>query len=250
MSTEIKLYFRIVIFGLFIFVATYLYITWLAIPSPLNKSVADTAILLMGFSMILSSVCYFWNRFDKLIVYRKYLGLIGYAFFIAHFVLSFSAFTRLFSIENWEKGGLLAPTTGLIATIIFTVMALISNTFAAAKLGGKMWKFILRTGYIAVIFVTIHVIALRGTRWLTWFQEGMPTPPSMSLLVSIFMLIVLTMRVALWAALKKRRTGVPAATVTPVKQPFVQTNIAQASTQTTADSSATSPAEIKPPSLT
>ena len=80
LSSELKLYIRTSFFGLVVFAIIYGYISWLQIPGVLNKSVADTAVVLIGLSMILSGVSYFWKSFASKIVYRKHLGLIGFAF--------------------------------------------------------------------------------------------------------------------------------------------------------------------------
>lgn len=218
MSSEIKLYLHTLIFGLIVFGLTYGYITYLQIPGQLNKSVADTAIILIGWSMLLSSVCYFWNFLDKLIIYRKYLGLIGFAFAITHIILSYTPLLKLFSVEAWQTSVPWAPLAGLIATIIFTVMALISNTYMAAKLGGRRWKFILRTGYVAVVLIAIHVVVLKSGRWINWYNEGMTEAPSMSILVTVFMMIVLLMRIVLWIVLKGKKVVKSA---TPISSPTV-----------------------------
>jgi DMSO/TMAO reductase YedYZ heme-binding membrane subunit len=180
----------------------------LGIPGELNKSVADAAIILMGFSMWLSSLCYFWDALDWAIIYRKYLGLIGFAFAIAHLVLSWQPFMALFTASTWEQDRAWPAFAGTVALVIFAIMALISNSFAAKRLGGKVWRYILRTGYIAVLFVLAHVVLLRWARWVTWFQEGMPTPPSPSLIVSVFMVVVVVMRVMLWWSIGQKRLGV------------------------------------------
>lgn len=205
MFKELKLYFHVTLFAAVVFAAFYYYLIWLEIPSAVNKAVADTGIFLMGWSMLLSGVCYFWNTLDKMIVYRKYLGLVGFAFALAHLILSWGAFLNLFSLQTWQNGRMWAPFAGTLAFIIFAIMAAISNSMMAKKLGGRTWKFILRTGYLAVIFVAIHVIVLKSSRWITWMQEGFQTPPSLSFLVSVFMIVVLGMRVALWIALKRKK---------------------------------------------
>jgi DMSO/TMAO reductase YedYZ heme-binding membrane subunit len=202
--SETTLYIRVLIFSLIMFAAFYGYTSWMKIPNVLNKAAADTAIVLMGLSMILSGVCYFWNFFDSMIRYRKQLGLIGWAFGLAHVILSFSALQALLKPESWAKGIIWPAFTGVIATIIFTIMALISNNLMARSLGGKWWRFILRTGYIAIIFVFAHVVLLKSVRWITWYQGGMKTLPSLSLLVSIFMVLVLLMRIALWISLHNK----------------------------------------------
>src|SRR3990167_2631115 len=45
-----------------------------------NKVFASTAVILIGLSFALSAICYFWNFADTKIIYRKYLGLSGFAF--------------------------------------------------------------------------------------------------------------------------------------------------------------------------
>lgn len=214
---ELKFYFRTSIFGAVIFGLCYGYIKYLGIPGELNKSVADTAILLMGFSMLLSSVSYFGNRLDWTVVYRKYLGLIGFAFALAHLVLSWGAFTALLKTETWQQGRYWPAFAGLLALSIFTVMALVSNTLLARTLG-KYWRYVLRTGYIAVLFVLLHVVLLKSPRWITWYQEGMKTPPSLSLIVAVFMLVVVGMRLFLWYRLSRRNQQVVTRpTVLPTK---------------------------------
>ncbi len=207
--SETQLYFRVLIFSVITFDLFYGYTSWLKIPNVLNKSAADAAIFLMGLSMILSSVCYFWNVFDSLIRYRKHLGLVGYAYGVAHVLLSTPALTSLFKSETWTRGAMWPAFTGLLASIIFTVMFFISNRFMAQALGGKIWRFILRTGYVAIIFVWLHVVLLRWNRWQSWYQDGMTTWPSSSLVLSVFMVLVIMMRLGLWWSLRRRQLSSP-----------------------------------------
>ena len=196
-------YLKVLVLGLLIFGATYYYTQSQQIPNVLNKSVADTSIILIGLSMLLSSLCYFWNFLDSQSIYRKHLGLIGFAFGLVHIGLSQSALFGLFKPETWERGAHWPAFTGMLATVIFTVMTLISNTYSMKKLG-RAWRPILRWGYAAVILVFAHVVLLKSARWITWYNNGMVTPPSMSLLVSGFMLLVLVMRIVLLLALQRK----------------------------------------------
>jgi len=200
-----KLYLRVLVLGLIVFGLSYFYTSFNQIPNALNKSVADTSVILIGLSMLLSSICYFWNSLDSKIIYRKHLGLIGFAFGLVHIGLSLSLLQRLFNIETWQKGAFWPALTGLIAALIFAVMTFISNKYAASHLGGKVWRMILRTGYVAILLVFAHIVLLKSSRWITWYQAGMKTPPSMSLIVSGLIVIVLGMRVLLWWALKKNQ---------------------------------------------
>lgn len=199
-----NLYLRVSLFSLVIFGLFYWYTSYLGIPGGLNKSVADTSIFIMGLSMMLSGLTYFFNVFDSYMRYRKHLGLVGFAFAIVHVVLSFSALQNLFQAETWQKGAMWPAFTGLLALIIFTVMALVSNSKMARLLGAKWWRFILRTGYLAVILVWMHVVLLKSARWMSWYEGGMKTLPSLSLLVSIFMLLVIVLRIILFFAVRKK----------------------------------------------
>ena len=201
---EIALYLKSGIFGLIVFGLCYAYLKWMNIPGELNKSVADTSILLMGLSMLISSICYFWNFLDWTIAYRKYLGLIGFAFGVSHLALSWAPFMSLFEAKTWEQGRMWPVLAGAVAFVIFTIMVLISNSFMARSLGGKVWRFILRTGYVALILVFVHVVLLKSARWITWYEGGMKTPPSLSLIVSVFMGVVLLMRVILMISVSRK----------------------------------------------
>lgn len=192
-------------FSLALFLGVFWYIEITTPFGTLNKAAADTAVILMGLSMLLSSLCYFWNFVDTKIVYRKHLGLAGFAFAVVHLLLSWSAFTNMLKLETWAAGKAYPAFAGTLGFLIFTVMALISNNYSATTLGGRVWRGILRLGYPALLLVAIHVILLKHSRWQTWAAEGFKTLPSMSLLMTMFIIVVLAMRVALELSLRKQR---------------------------------------------
>jgi DMSO/TMAO reductase YedYZ heme-binding membrane subunit len=200
-QSELSKYIKVLLLGLLIFAVFYYYLTWLEIPGMLNKAIADTSVILMGLSMLLTSVCYFWNFADTTIIYRKHLGLVGFGFAMIHLVLSNKTLLQLTNETSWQTGAVKPVIAGLVATIIFAIMALISNKIATTKLGGVGWGRILRTGYIALFFVLLHVVYLKGARWIPWFQTGIDRPPSLSLLITIFIIIVLLSRILLWLSL-------------------------------------------------
>jgi DMSO/TMAO reductase YedYZ heme-binding membrane subunit len=204
---DIRFYIRTFIFSLFVFAGVYLYITKVGTPNALNKSMADTSIILIGLSMLLTSLCYFWDFVDTKIIYRKYLGVIGFFYGVVHTLLSLSAFLSLFKTETWAKGTPWPVLSGGIALGIFAIMTLISNRYAVYTLGGIMWRRILRVGYIAVALVWVHVYLLKSARIITWYTGGMKTPPSASLIVLIFMTIVVVMRILLWISLLKKQNA-------------------------------------------
>lgn len=193
-----KFYLRTGIFGLIVYALCYGYLRWLNIPGELNKSAADTAIILIGLSMLVSSISYFFNFADWMMAYRKHLGLVGFAFALSHLALSWNPFLSLFRLETWQQGKMWPVFTGFLALLFFGIMALVSNSKAAQALG-KHWRPFLRYfGYLAIVLVLAHVYLLKSSRWVTWFAQGMKTPPSLSLIVAIFITIVLLSRLVLW----------------------------------------------------
>lgn len=193
------------IFGLVLFALSYSYSHWMKIPGELNKSMADTAILLIGLSMVLGSVSYFWKSFVWALVYRKYLGLIGFAFGVAHLLLSWGAFLSLLNISTWQQGKMWPVLSGAIALIIFAIMTAVSNSFLVRRLGTVNWKRILQMGYVAILFVLLHVVLLKSGRWVTWYQGGMKTLPSLSLVVTLFIVLVVVMRISLEWSLRRKK---------------------------------------------
>ena len=199
--SESKLYIRVIVFSLFILALTYFYLINQDARNPLNKAVADTSIILISASMLLTSLCYFWDFIDTKIIYRKHLGIIGFVYAAIHILLSSSGLLSLFKLETWLKGTYWPLFTGLIAFVIFSVMALISNKYATTKLGGIGWRNILRTGYIGVAIVWLHVFLLKSVRIVSWYSDGMKTAPPTSLIVLVFMAVVIIMRILLWISL-------------------------------------------------
>lgn len=203
---ELKFYSISGVIGAVVFAFCYGYLKWLGIPGELNKAAADTAIILIAFSMLQSSLSYYFNFMDHAIIYRKYFGLIGFAFAIAHLILSWGALANLFNLETWMQGRMLPILTGTLAFLIFTIMAVISNTYFTKLLGSEAWRRLLRVGYLAIVFVLSHVVLLKSARWIMWFEGGMKTAPSLSLLVSVFMVVVVVLRLCMWWSLRRGKS--------------------------------------------
>lgn len=144
---------------------------------------------------------------DTKIVYRKHLGLAGFAFALTHLLLSWGPFMSLFKASTWASSGLYPVLAGATAMMIFSLMALISNQYSALALGGKMWRGMLRLGYPALLLVAVHITLLKYSRWMTWAEEGFTSLPSMSLLMTLFIMIILGMRIALEVSLRRQRVS-------------------------------------------
>jgi DMSO/TMAO reductase YedYZ heme-binding membrane subunit len=206
-SSRLWLWLYTLIFGGLIFVAGSLYLfarrgnydLYIA-----NKVFATTALVLIGFSFALSGLCYFWDFVDTKIIYRKHLGLSGFVFALVHIITSVWFLPHKFSWPVWFADNLTSVVLGVLALLIFTIMAAISNRYAIEELGSKSWRIALRIGYIAFVFVIVHFTLLKYNGWINWFKTREPFLPPLSLLEVIFGLVVIILRIALWISKKRR----------------------------------------------
>ena len=203
---ESTLWFAISIYSIFIFiiVALYYFVQQGTFTFRIaNRAIADVGMLLIGLSMALSALCYFWDFADSFIIYRKHLGLAGFAFALGHSVLSLFFMPQLFPFPQYylEQKNMLSFSTALVSLIIYTIMALISNRFAIQELGGKLWRNLLRIGYIAYFLTIIH-FGVRGfPYWLRWLNgQSDNVFPSFGLITFVFGISVLFLRIALLIA--------------------------------------------------
>jgi len=207
---EIRLWGETIAYSIIIFmvVAGYYFVTNGSFGERiLNRVIADVALLLIGISLILSSVCYFWDFADKYIIYRKHLGLVGVGYLLFHILFSF-----LFSSYSPFPGYFLADKrivsfiSAVIATIIFFIMAAISNQFAIHEIGPARWRKLMRFNHFAFALTLFHFGAKGMPYWLQWMNgKSSSIFPSFGLIVFLFGLVVLLLRIALWFAPMRKK---------------------------------------------
>jgi len=158
--------------------------------------------------MALSGICYFWNRFDSKIIYRKHLGIIGFGYGLMHTVFSLFFLSDRFQFPTYflsDNPHRISFFAALTAVFIFIIMTLISNKYAAQELGGVWWRRILRFGYVAYILIIIHLIALKYKGWISWIQEREDLLPPLGLPLFIFALFVIVLRIILEIAIRRNK---------------------------------------------
>lgn len=206
--------------GIFLVTFGYLVITETGSTAALgNKALAETAMLLIGCSFALSGLCYFFDVFDTKIIYRKHLGLVGFAFALAHGGLSLFYYlghapagsdgSGAFELEHvWQYPGftlsnLWAFTAALAAMLIFLMMAAISNAYALHELGGRRWRFLLRIGYLAYFLAVIHFSIKNIPAWIAALgRSPEPSLPPLNFIIFCFAFFVFGLRLALWWVLR------------------------------------------------
>lgn len=183
-------------------------------------SMSDTAYVLIGLSLVLGSVAYFWNVTKSKIIYRKYLGVTGFVLIIFSGVISLFLLPELSPFQPYPfyNSKILPFFITIPAIVIYTVMALISNAFAIRLLGGKVWRIILRFGFLAFFLSTLHFSLKSYETWVPWFVGRQTLPPPSILLVA-FGLFVLLLRIFVYATInntsKETQPQTPSSAIYP-----------------------------------
>ncbi|MBI2442782.1 MAG: hypothetical protein HYV40_02650 [Candidatus Levybacteria bacterium] len=169
-----------------------------------NSAIAYTGIFLMGLSLIIGSLGYFFPSIARFNKYRKEIGLVGFFVTIGHVYLSIFHLNYIFPFPSSYLYGrsLVSFVLALVALEIFTIMALISNAFAMRILG-NWWRKLLRIGYIAFILALTHMV-LRETRpWNAYVQHPFELPP-LSIFVLWFGIYTIVLRICVYVMTKNK----------------------------------------------
>lgn len=219
---------RSFLFSLGIFLLIHAYVVWtrqtefLAIRT-FNATTAWAGVLFIGLSMVLSAVTFFWDFADRMILYRKHIGVLGFFYVLIHGLIS------LFALPGHGLAYYLAPTNivafllGLFSLIYFGFMAAISNKYLVQEIGGQRWRFLLRMGYGALFLGLLHFSMQSWRWWMKWIDDGLPWPPSIGIILFIFTILVFYMRIVLEIDLRMQKRSKAAtiptsATNTPIEQ--------------------------------
>ena len=202
--SPLRLWLNTVVFSAFIFAACLGYLYWRSkslSTFSVNQAGANTGVILIGLSFLLSSICYFFNFADTKIIYRKHLGIIGFAFGLAHVLLVVVFMPGIFPFSDWFGSEWLVALLGLIAVLLFSFMTVISTRYVVTVMGGKLWRTSLRyAGYAALIFVWFHSIIATSPRWIGWLTQPSGLPP-LGLIVAVYSVVVVLARLVLAVSL-------------------------------------------------
>lgn len=194
-------------FASIVFTVALLYVSAYGVTDPmaaLVQGLGGTAGVLIGSSFALSSFCYYFDFLDTKIIYRKYLGLLGFYFATATCIFLFLSRPDIY-IYNFRTF-MQTPSFlfGFPAMVILAFMALISNNYAMRLLGPQNWRRALRLGYIAYILLIVKAYFLEKYVWGAWWEtvDGLPPP---ELVLTVFAICVLLFRASVFIikAMKK-----------------------------------------------
>lgn len=130
---------------------------WLS-PKPITDILRESGDWAMRFTVIVLAVSPFRDatRWNRIIAVRRMLGLATMFYIIVH--LSFYVIDQRFVVWRIALELVLRTylTIGLIAVIIFAVMALSSNDTAVRRLGAERWNRRHSLIYLAATLAIVH----------------------------------------------------------------------------------------------
>ncbi len=165
----------------------------------LNKATSLAAVVFVACSYLIGKIIRWHdhNRALRLVVI-KFCGLMGFFLagvhaFFAVCLLKPAYFAKYFDIDGrLNLEGEVAMATGVIALFFLLSPAITTLPMMPKALGGWRWKRSQRAGYLALILVVGHLVALGLKGWLApgdW-QAGLPPISLLGCVAALVPLVV------------------------------------------------------------
>lgn len=177
----------------------------------LNKSLASTAILMITLSYVISALHSLGNTPNRILLYRRYTGLVGYGYAVVHIIASFitpdpqAPQQAKFPFPDFFIDHPISFIAALLGFSLFSYAFILSLN--PAKHNGtpqkaRAWRKKLRYGYVGVLFICLHMALLKYEGWGTWLQTLTPPLPPLSLIVASLLSLLILLKIL---QLKKAR---------------------------------------------
>ncbi len=171
----------------------------------LNKATSLAAVVFVACSYLIGKIIR-WHDHDKALrlVVIKFCGLMGFFLAGMHTFFSFCLLNPAYFAKYFDDVGQLnlqgevAMSTGVIALFFLLSPAITTMPMMPKALGGWRWKRTQRMGYVALILVVGHLVALGVKGWMapSGWPAGMPPISLVALVAALVPLVVKRRRVA------------------------------------------------------
>lgn len=186
-----------------------------------NKAFGSTGLIVIGLVLLIGPLARLYQRFDPWIVYRKELGIVGFAAALTHTIISLFflpdkfAFVSFFTFTSLNRG-LVPFLFGITSIIIFFILTILSVDSVIHRMDKAVWWRWQYWGVrIAFILLFLHLVAMKYPGWISWFVKGggneltRPFMPPGSLIAGSFGLFVLLVRLVELVDAKVAKITVP-----------------------------------------
>ncbi len=169
-----------------------------------NKATSLAAVFFVASSYLVGKVIH-WHDHDKALrlVVIKFCGLMGFFLAGVHALLSLSLLSPAYYAKYFDPDGRLnlegelALVVGVVALFLLMAPAITTLPMMPKAIGGKRWKRSQRLGYVALILVVVHLVALGLEGWLApaGWNGGLPPISLVAVLAALVPLLVKGKRV-------------------------------------------------------
>lgn len=173
-----------------------------------NKAFGSASLIVIGIVLLIGPLSRLYQKFDSWIIYRKELGIVGFAAALAHTVISLFflpdkfAFASFFVFTSLNRG-LVPFLFGAGSIILFSILTVISLEAIKRRIENDAWWRWQYWGVrIAFVLLFLHLVVMKYPGWISWYVQGggkelaRPFMPPGSIVAGSFGLFVLLVRLA------------------------------------------------------
>lgn len=165
----------------------------------LNKAISLAAVFFVGASYLIGKIIHWYDHDAKLrLVVIKFCGLLGFFFATIHAIMSLILFNPGYFAKYYDEAGRLnlqgeiGLSVGILALMFLLSPAITTLPMMPKALGGWRWKRSQRVGYLALLLVSFHLVALGLKGWLApnGWTAGLPPISLVAFVAAVFPLLV------------------------------------------------------------
>jgi len=152
-----------------------------------EKCTAIASVYCLGLALALGPLSRFWVYFDKLLPYRRTLGITAALMTVFHVVLVFLylpwKFPKEYSPEypfSWFVANWFTSLMGLCAFVLFLIIAVYSYPGWVRRLIKGKWMILQKFAYLVMILIMLHLLSTGKIpkNWIAWIEtRDYPLPP-------------------------------------------------------------------------
>ncbi|MFZ5845165.1 MAG: ferric reductase-like transmembrane domain-containing protein [Patescibacteria group bacterium] len=181
-----------------------------------NKAFGSAGLIVIGIVLLIGPLSRLYERFDPWLIYRKELGIVGFAFALLHALVSFFFLPDRFPLAGYFGWGFTPFLLGLSSLLLLIALFILSFEGVSRQIEKEAWwRWQYRGVRIAALLLFLHLVIMKYPGWLTWFTKGgseelvRPYLPPGSLIAGSFGFMVLLVRLIEAAGAKIARLVTP-----------------------------------------
>lgn len=189
-------------------------VEWRHLPAfIMNKATSLAAVIFVAASYLIGKTIRWYDHDKRLrLVVIKFCGLMGFSLAAIHAVLALSIWTPAYfgkyfdEIGRLDLNGETAMAAGVVSLFFLSSPAITTLPMMPKALGGQRWKRAQRMGYVSLLLVAVHLLALGFKGWLE--PQAWPAyMPSISLVAFVAAVVPLIVKRNLVYERKKRKAN-------------------------------------------